>query len=93
MDRLQRNSLFTYLQYKFQDELLELSVLASFPQDFLSSFRNHDHHRRVKPSIGFFLSDGVQNFSLRGMELSRQLFALPFLRLTTISWTETTEHG
>lgn len=78
MDRLERNSLFTYLQQKPLYELLELSisVLASFPQNFHSSFRGSLHHHHQGKALPWaFPSAGPR--SLRaGHSSSRQLLTL-----------------
>lgn len=79
VDRLERNSLFTYLQQKSLYELLELSisVSASFQQTFHSSSRGslHHHHHQGKALPWAFPSARHRPLTA-GHSSSRQLLAL-----------------
>lgn len=83
MDRLERNSFFTYLQQNSLYELLELSisVLASFPQNFHSSFRGSLHHHHHSKALPWAFPSAGHRPLRAGHSSSRQLLTLLCLDL------------
>lgn len=78
VDRLERNSLFTYLQQKSLYELLELSisVSASFQQTFHSSSKGSLHHHHQGKALPWAFPSARHRLLTAGHSSSRQLLAL-----------------